>query len=163
MPLPSADVGSSPRMRGAGVVDAIDLGRHGIIPAHAGSSRTFPAVPRSCRDHPRACGEQSISPDLMSLQSGSSPRMRGAEHTTPENRNNKRIIPAHAGSREYATARYHHAQDHPRACGEQSVLTLSSSVASGSSPRMRGAARMGHTCKSIERIIPAHAGSRART
>ena len=89
--------------------------------------------------------------------------MRGAGSTPRLDTITRRIIPAHAGSRRAKRVLMPSMEDHPRACGEQSVLTLSSSVASGSSPRMRGAALMGHTCKSIERIIPAHAGSRART
>ncbi len=70
--------GSSPRMRGAVRVDLANLGKAGIIPAHAGSridpsSRTNPIG-----DHPRACGEQVTSIPSDSWIRGSSPRMRGA-------------------------------------------------------------------------------------
>ena len=53
--------GSSPRMRGA-----LPLGRHGhaltgIIPAYAGSTRSWRAMKSATVDHPRVCGEHRSS------------------------------------------------------------------------------------------------------
>ena len=49
--------------------------------------------------------------------------------------------------------------DHPRGCGEHSVLTSCGSYSLGSSPRMRGAPVAAWLCGSCGRIIPADAGS----
>ena len=52
-----AEMGSSPRMRGARD-RAQRQGRHvGIIPAYAGSTSTSTARRSCARDHPRVCGE----------------------------------------------------------------------------------------------------------
>ena len=90
--------GSSPRMRGAHLVNGCLGNDSGIIPAYAGStivSCLCPSSrwdhPRVCgehrqsgpprpwgRDHPRVCGEHSIKADDKKKGEGSSPRMRGA-------------------------------------------------------------------------------------
>ena len=51
-----------------------------------------------------------------------------------------RITPAYAGKR-YRNARSgQYQRDHPRVCGEKTVLDLSRLVEQGSPPRMRGKA-----------------------
>ena len=49
--------GSSPRMRGALVVEVAGDGDAGIIPAYAGSTISFALMWWAARDHPRVCGE----------------------------------------------------------------------------------------------------------
>ena len=49
-------------------------------------------------DHPRVCGEQPRSATLMVPSSGSSPRVRGAEHDGARADGDLGIIPACAGS-----------------------------------------------------------------
>ncbi|EDX22808.1 conserved hypothetical protein [Streptomyces sp. Mg1] len=51
--------GSSPRVRGAGHRNDSRLGRLGVIPAGAGSSRALSWSSPSAGGHPRGCGEQS--------------------------------------------------------------------------------------------------------
>ena len=91
-------MGSSPRVRGAASIVGGALQGVGIIPAHAGSSILNAGTVELGRDHPRACGEQTIVPWLYPSVTGSSPRVRGAgaEHipTGPV----PGIIPARAGS-----------------------------------------------------------------
>ena len=69
------------------------------------------------------------------------------------------IIPAHAGSSRWQQPSGQERWDHPRACGEQSRLISSALLRSGSSPRMRGAARETSSVAFPSGIIPAHAGS----
>ena len=52
--------GSPPRMRGADCSSRGDIIPHGITPAHAGSRWCAVVSPCLPRDHPRACGEQSL-------------------------------------------------------------------------------------------------------
>ena len=52
--------------------------------------------------------------------------------------------------------------DHPRGCGEHYVIPDGSRLPEGSSPRMRGAPRVGSYLCRLIRIIPADAGSTRR-
>ena len=70
-------VGSSPRMRGTHFPYLRDEFTGGIIPAHAGNTRSRRAVRAWKRDHPRACGEHFRVPSIGFTGEGSSPRMRG--------------------------------------------------------------------------------------
>ena len=73
-------IGSPPRMRGLYATCAIPPFLKGITPAHAGTIlRAFAQVVCN-RDHPRACGDYSLThlPSLSVL--GSPPRMRGLWH-----------------------------------------------------------------------------------
>ena len=58
LPTNTPDHGSSPRMRGTGLLDFLEVALQRFIPAHAGnrSCRWHPRTSRSV--HPRACGEQ---------------------------------------------------------------------------------------------------------
>ena len=56
--------GSSPRMRGAHQRRGRSLPILGIIPAYAGSTRTYHGSCRCNRDHPRVCGEHIASRKL---------------------------------------------------------------------------------------------------
>ena len=94
----SGSEGSSPRMRGAVVLALVQRVAHGIIPAHAGSSGCSRRRSGRCWDHPRACGEQSMSVFIPSIRVGSSPRMRGAGRHQEHHRHPRGIIPAHTGS-----------------------------------------------------------------
>ena len=70
--------GSSPRVRGAALWQIDHSIDDGIIPARAGSSYGLSLRPHSTRDHPRACGEQTMTHWKSIRLMGSSPRVRGA-------------------------------------------------------------------------------------
>ena len=91
--------GSSPRVRGAALEKLLISGMPGIIPAYAGSSRSSRRSCGGTRDHPRAGGEQELPFAALVLLTGSSPRMRGAEHGSSSCASALGIIPARAGSR----------------------------------------------------------------
>ena len=111
------------------------------------------------RDHPRVCGEHERTELRETLESGSSPRMRGALGIRLLLRFLAGIIPAYAGSTHAGRRRGVRAGDHPRVCGEHHPAKEAASLGGGSSPRMRGA-----PVDLLERgvapgIIPAYAGS----
>ena len=73
----TVSTGSPPRMRGkAKGTDGGDP-LMGITPAYAGKSPSALACFSSCRDHPRVCGEKTVSAAYRILTPGSPPRMQG--------------------------------------------------------------------------------------
>ena len=156
---PTANTGSSPRMRGthAGLVDFLDL--LGIIPAYAGNTTIFCHTISSHRDHPRVCGEHSLPAFQPREMTGSSPRMRGTLNMNGRCAPCAGIIPAYAGNTCASPRRIWRARDHPRVCGEH-LGRLSFLLASrGSSPRMRGTHLCGAPPTASLGIIPAYAGN----
>ena len=114
--------GSSPRMRGAlrRVVAAVV--KIGIIPAYAGSTMGVLTKEIVRRDHPRVCGEHQVSSINVSIEVGSSPRMRGALRAMSIRRQSVGIIPAYAGSTFASEIIVPDPRDHPRVCGEHTSV-----------------------------------------
>ena len=151
----------------------------GIIPAHAGNTCRGYRRYRTWWDHPRACGEHSRKRIFTGVAPGSSPRMRGTPYTcasapgnggsSPRMRGTLAgdshwiyamgIIPAHAGNTPKKFIPWAMSGDHPRACGEHSMVRMAALYWSGSSPRMRGTLRRWLERLRCPRIIPAHAGN----
>ena len=154
--------GSSPRMRGAPNDACSRASRLGIIPAYAGSTLTFIIKTQTIKDHPRVCGEHSDMERLVSTETGSSPRMRGARARHGRYLLVRGIIPAYAGSTGARRGGFSHHGDHPRVCGEHEHATGVISWFEGSSPRMRGAPYASLYCVTNIGIIPAYAGSTLR-
>ena len=133
--------GSSPRMRGAHLVNGCLGNDSGIIPAYAGSTIVSCLCPSSRWDHPRVCGEHPRTRHPTRSRAGSSPRMRGApmQSLSPLRKvqgSSPRMRGALFGVRGVA-------------------------FRTGSSPRMRGALRQGEKDAAPRGIIPAYAGSTA--
>ena len=134
--------GSSPRLRGARFsVTTISVATR-IIPASAGSTEV----------------ERFDAVDV----GGSSPRLRGARHRARGCGHARRIIPASAGSTGEGFRFRVVGRDHPRVCGEHSLLMSRMSRFAGSSPRLRGALIGSRRPRWGRRIIPASAGSTGR-
>ena len=131
----------------------------GIIPAHAGSTRTEPKKGSRVRDHPRVCGEHMRFSIFFASCWGSSPRMRGALDAGTGSRAGAGIIPAYAGSTPAPSSRRSREWDHPRVCGEHFEIAVTVIPVYGSSPRMRGALLISTFLHSFRGIIPAYAGS----
>ena len=89
---------SSPRMRRAPGSCHERTAPTGIIPAYAGSTSASTETRKTCRDHPRVCGEHTGSLPRGSEKWGSSPRMRGARSRIGRAIDISGIIPAYAGS-----------------------------------------------------------------
>ena len=116
--------GSSPLMRGKEAAMQHCGDYLGIIPAHAGKSVHIDYAQGIFRDHPRSCGEKACRSCAARCTLGSSPLMRGKAAVLHQMRHRIRIIPAHAGkSLSFSVARMN-SRDHPRSCGEKSLLLL---------------------------------------
>ena len=131
--------GSSPHVRGALMVSLPSEPKRGIIPACAGSTMKALQDALNYRDHPRMCGEHSISVMRPNLLTGSSPHVRGARGVVSTCLLYVGIIPACAGSTQRAFETI---------CGQE-----------GSSPHVRGARIQGRVVGLGRGIIPACAGS----
>ena len=93
------------------------------------------------------------------VDSGSSPRMRGARSCPNPRMGMIRIIPADAGSTHRLPVHHPSWPDHPRGCGEHRRVGINYPAFEGSSPRMRGALWTIRTQYPTRGIIPADAGS----
>ena len=177
------DWGSPPRMRGRGPQRGPGRGAPGITPACAGKSLKLLLSAFRLQDHPRVCGEKKEGAPGRVPPLGSPPRVRGkapvrsspALHSgiTPAcaGKSYRQIVvcahcpgitPACAGKRPRAAQHWTTFQDHPRVCGEKSIVWPSSGPVTGSPPRVRG---KGHTDTPIVRdigITPACAGKRLK-
>ena len=93
-----ADLGSSPRARGAPAKTTCTKSKTGIIPACAGSTKIVKVCRDHAEDHPRVRGEHSRTLAAGRAERGSSPRARGAHSPGSYRAACGRIIPACAGS-----------------------------------------------------------------
>ena len=132
--------GSPPRMRGKAASEGVTRNGSGITPAYAGKSAMFQRSGAVSRDHPRVCGEKFAISSVPAVMLGSPPRMRGKAHTGGMWVHASRITPAYAGKRSGWQAVQPRPRDHPRVCGEKSIVAPSSGPCTGSPPRMRGKA-----------------------
>ena len=111
-------LGSSPHVRGAQKHCRHRRGVPGIIPACAGSTIRFYPECGGNGDHPRMCGEHSLSINHAGTPVGSSPHVRGALLRRHPGFGRLGIIPACAGSTTCVSWREYWPRDHPRMCGE---------------------------------------------
>ena len=74
-----------------------------------------------------------------------------------------RITPADAGKTRSTSPRMGFCWDHPRGCGENTLIVLLKPLTVGSPPRMRGKQGEGRYQPSLTRITPADAGKTLRT
>ena len=135
--------GSSPHMRGTLDPDYSTVNVHGIIPAYAGNTYCRCLGSLRVRDHPRICGEHFPSQHLGGDVEGSSPHMRGTQPGSHGQAVRLGIIPAYAGNTPRAGTRNCPTRDHPRICGEHSLVLAIRLLWRGSSPHMRGTPKYG--------------------
>ena len=131
-------LGSPPPMRGkdSNVVQLDSSVR--ITPAYAGkSSFKFPSV-NTCGDHPRLCGEKTISRNFSRFSSGSPPPMRG-----------KANLEFH---------RFFHSWITPAYAGKSPEIPFTRHVELGSPPPMRGKGQSSGGGGRRVGITPAYAG-----
>ena len=151
--------GSSPRMRGTHVSPFREFAFRGIIPAYAGNTPVPCFVDLRFRDHPRVCGEHAVHVPKTVFRLGSSPRMRGTLSYRNCLRLDCGIIPAYAGNTCRLAGSLQYPWDHPRVCGEHSMLKAAANASTGSSPRMRGTLSEFEEAAHAPGIIPAYAGN----
>ena len=155
---PKYRLGSSPLMRGKARPPPFHPSPAGIIPAHAGKSKSVQRRRCAAKDHPRSCGEKYRRAHSEVDHQGSSPLMRGKASYPVMPKAPKRIIPAHAGKSFPENSKRLIFRDHPRSCGEKHFLPVVLVPVVGSSPLMRGKVRDVRYPVQDWRIIPAHAG-----
>ena len=133
-----------------------------ITPAHAGKTAMGAAGVKNFSDHPRACGENAVSPIYSAITRGSPPRMRGKQTENIGFKLGQRITPAHAGKTAIDAFAGGGGADHPRACGENALFCTVAILQRGSPPRMRGKHGAIAGVGLGGRITPAHAGKTRR-
>ena len=129
--------------------------RFWITPAYAGKSCRAVSLKPSSRDHPRVCGEKFALRNMMNVNQGSPPRMRGKEDTPGAVARCSGITPAYAGKSRRKTTDRFCSRDHPRMCGEKSQEVHVVTSFRGSPPRMRGKELHKALSCSSARITPA--------
>ena len=155
-------IGSSPRLRGTGNTERRDQTGQRFIPAPAGNSLEWRRRRGMITVHPRACGEQTWASTVEAIIPGSSPRLRGTDHSDRTGIRYQRFIPAPAGNSPQPTDSAGRLTVHPRACGEQPDKHQVRFASIGSSPRLRGTVTHRHRCHHLYRFIPAPAGNSTR-
>ena len=142
--------GSSPRGRGKRFAASVRNRPAGLIPARAGKTWDNISSAVSSAAHPRAGGENRRPRGPRGGDRGSSPRGRGKPILRLELREPNRLIPARAGKTHESSCQIVRSKAHPRAGGENGVVSRARATARGSSPRGRGKHFL--TCAFIERI-----------
>ena len=110
----------------------------GITPACAGKRRMWNRDIRTCRDHPRVCGEKGLDGPNEPIRKGSPPRVRGKVQESQIVHPPCGITPACAGKRQPSALSCRQIGDHPRVCGEKDTNLESLFDDVGSPPRVRG-------------------------
>ena len=154
--------GSPPRVRGKVSLSDTRGAFFRITPACAGKRITLGGKAYQMEDHPRVCGEKSMSHPNMTHLQGSPPRVRGKACSAPLRVWAAGITPACAGKRALLLAGTGAQEDHPRVCGEKAMAPPRWATAMGSPPRVRGKVSIFFFYSYFCRITPACAGKSRR-
>ena len=111
-----------PHMRGKDIQERPPTRTERITPAYAGKSERSAGPSLWTQDHPRVCGEKPFGRLCLNLILGSPPRMRGKGFGFVCRHCEIRITPAYAGKSFFRALESQRSWDHPRVCGEKSVL-----------------------------------------
>ena len=134
----SLQKGSPPHMRGKAAETASSFMQTRITPALAGKRCRPPEFSSQCRDHPRTCGEKTITPISFISHIGLPPHLRGKGIVNVLVAKPLRITPAHAG--------------------KSGVPSIARNSALGSPPHLRGKVKNRLFYGPYRRITPSHAG-----
>ena len=151
---------SPPRVRGKGVNPPENHCSHGLTPACAGKRMVFAGRKSRTWDHPRVCGEKGDKVKHCFHDLGSPPRVRGKAAARRDRRGLHGITPAYAGKRARSPPPPSGRWDHPRVCGEKSMMSRVLLFMVGSPPRMRGKVKRNKRFQLADGITPAYAGKR---
>ena len=135
---PTTQAGSSPLTRGKLPEDPHDTCVLGLIPAHAGKTRSVASMSTVRPAHPRSRGENGPLPAEGMELDGSSPLTRGKLGGDELVGVLSRLIPAHAGKTRTTGGKSPPPSAHPRSRGENRDGVLRSMSIGGSSPLTRG-------------------------
>ena len=96
----------------------------GITPACAGKTLLPYSNFSANRDHPRVCGENLETPNIIQISLGSPPRVRGKLNQLIAIVVRNRITPACAGKTGTGLVDSINPKDHPRVCGENGFVSF---------------------------------------
>ena len=130
--------GSPPPVRGTPQEPRFDPVKVRITPACAGNTCGQPMPGCITKDHPRLCGEHSVSARIRSVLAGSPPPVRGTPHVVNQRGMAIGITPACAGNTYTTSSCLTLLVDHPRMCGEHLASSTAWRRSSGSPPPVRG-------------------------
>ena len=131
-----------------------------ITPACAGKSLSLFHLDHYIRDHPRMCGEKQILTYARIGNAGSPPHVRGKVLCQPIRQGIFRITPACAGKSSSHNLCVVLHGDHPRMCGEKSLILVNGGAFMGSPPHVRGKVPCRTVWWAPSWITPACAGKR---
>ena len=157
-----APAGSSPLTRGKRDRYRTRPLWNGLIPAHAGKTRTSRGRRRRLPAHPRSRGENHAASTAALKASGSSPLTRGKPSVATSHYLLPGLIPAHAGKTGRSRGPRQSTGAHPRSRGENISALVAGLVYFGSSPLTRGKPIHGDSLHLVTGLIPAHAGKTRR-
>ena len=146
-------------MRGTPSGILLSTRNHRFIPAYAGNASLQCQPAERTAVHPRVCGERIGLPCVVTVDLGSSPRMRGTLSMVDSLSAISRFIPAYAGNAASRATTFNSFSVHPRVCGERRASCPKIRNPDGSSPRMRGTHRRRSSRAPRWRFIPAYAGN----
>ena len=132
------------------------------IPACAGEPLETGLRVESAKVYPRVCGGTTAKSDILRLNYGLSPRVRGNRHRVHILVINPRSIPACAGEPPVTPPTASRGRVYPRVCGGTASTTRSRYTAQGLSPRVRGNRPGQHQEPDGVGSIPACAGEPGR-
>ena len=145
-------------MRGKGQLTTCFLALCRITPAYAGKSVGIDTRQKCIQDHPRLCGEKPEYASSPIPNVGSPPPMRGKVNVQASIYHFRRITPAYAGKSSNFYLVRTQPQDHPRLCGEKTLIFRQIRLYVGSPPPMRGKADRSYNKYKMYGITPAYAG-----
>ena len=151
-------IGSPPQVRGKQSVYKSVCAVPRITPAGAGKTSSSYRTTIHLQDHPRRCGENSITAAVLWVHGGSPPQVRGKRDAMLRVRQCLRITPAGAGKTCCRACTPCRCRDHPRRCGENFADVNKSFSLLGSPPQVRGKHYAASGMFSDVRITPAGAG-----
>ena len=151
-------MGSSPLTRGKHVEVGHGPEGRGLIPAHAGKTTPGTRPRGGKRAHPRSRGENACVLAPGGRPGGSSPLTRGKPPAQCPQRDQERLIPAHAGKTGRTRQWPFPSTAHPRSRGENAAYVGDVPNDAGSSPLTRGKLLRRDYRRVLHGLIPAHAG-----
>ena len=146
-------------MQGLLLVPEVKMSSIRIIPARAGTTIPCPKRSRRRWDHPCACRDYPKRHKKSKASRGSSLRVQGLLNIHHINRIRCRIIPARAGTTTGKDHAGRRPQDHPCACRDYNVSGHRTPSGAGSSLRVQGLPPSPGEHWTLNRIIPARAGT----
>ena len=158
MPSRTPDTGSSPLTRGKRIPPVCLRRTRGLIPTHAGKTLPYGPLRADTWAHPHSRGENVKVSVCFVSSSGSSPLTRGKLGLDRGLRNQRGLIPTHAGktsAHERVSGRW---WAHPHSRGENRQELHDIGRSRGSSPLTRGKRSRTAPRRRAGRLIPTHAG-----